>query len=76
MTVAMDKAKVSGIAGTVSAIATLFSPYSTYFIFAGLGVFLVTMLIQYGSFKIKFVASITGVLLFFTTYFVDGGTFP
>ena len=76
MTVAMDKAKISGVAGTVSAIATLLSPYNVYFIFAGLGMFLVTMLIQYGSIKIKFVASMTGILLFVITYFVEGGTLP
>jgi len=76
MTVAMDKAKVSGIAGTISAIATLLSPYNAYFIFAGLGMFLVTMLIQYGSLKIKLVTSMTGILLFLVTYFVEGGTIP
>ncbi len=76
MTVVMDKAKVSGIAGTVAAIATLLSTYNVYFIFAGFGMFMMTMLIQYGSFKIKFVASMTGALLFVITYLVEGGTIP
>lgn len=76
MTVAMDKAKVSGIAGTVAAITTLLSPYNVYFIFAGFGMFMMTMLIQYGSFKIKFIASMTGTLLFVITYFVEGGAIP
>ncbi len=38
--------------------------------------FLVTMLIQYGSIKIKFVASMTGILLFTVTYFIERGTLP
>lgn len=76
MTAVIDKAKVSGITGTISAVATLLSPYNAYFIFAGIGMFLVTMLIQYGSFKIKFVTSMTGILLFLVTYFAEGGTIP
>jgi hypothetical protein len=76
MTAVMDKAKVSGIAGAVSALATLFSPYNVYFIFVGFGMFLMTLLIQYGSLKIKLVASMTGILLFLATYFVKGGMLP
>ena len=76
MTVAMDKAKVSGIVGTIAAIATFLSPYNVYFIFAGFGMFLMTMLIQYGLLKIKFAVSMTGTLLFIVTYFVEGGTIP
>lgn len=76
MTAVMDKAKVSGIAGALAGLATLLSPYNVYFVFAGFGMFLMTLLIQYGSLKIKLVASMTGILLFLATYFVKWGTLP
>jgi hypothetical protein len=76
MTVAMDKAKVSGIAGIVASIATFFSVYSIYFVIVGFGIFVTTLLIQYGSIKFKFVASFTTILGLIIAYFSEGGQLP
>lgn len=63
MSSVFDKAKVSGIVGLAGAITAIFSGFVNFALMAALGAFLVTMLIQYGSVKIKILVPMTIGLL-------------
>lgn len=74
MSSVFDKAKVSGIAGLVGAITAIFSGFLNFALMAALGTFLITMLIQYGSIKIKILVPITiGLILAIGVIFEKGG---
>lgn len=73
MSVAMDKAKVSGIVGILGAIAAVVTGYASMFILAGFGTFFFTLLIQYGSLKFKFVTLLASAIGL-ATYFFNSGT--
>jgi len=60
----LDKAKVSGIAGLAGAITAVFTGFVNLALMAALGTFFITMLIQYGSVKIKILVPITVGLIF------------
>ena len=73
MTVAKDKAIISGIVGAFGAVAAVISGIPSMFMLAGFGTFFFTMLIQYGSIKIKLVASLVGGLGLGSWYYYGGG---
>lgn len=74
MTVAKDKAMISGIVGALGAVAAVISGLPSMFMLAGFGTFFFTMLIQYGSIKVKLVVSLVGGLGLGSLYFVGGGS--
>ena len=73
MTVAKDKAIISGIVGALGAVAAVISGYASLFILTGFGTFFVTMLIQYGSVKFKIATSLASLLGLSSFYFFGGG---
>jgi len=73
MSVAMDKAKISGIAGVVGAITALVTGNIQYLIIGGFGLFFLTLMIQYGSIKIKAVMTLTGGIGFALMYIKENG---
>jgi len=62
MTTAVDKAKVSAIAGLFGSIAAIFYGYANYTVIAGLATFVFVLMVQYSSFKFKIVASLITIL--------------
>ena len=75
MTVAMDKAKISGIVGSLGAIAAVVVGYANFFILAGFGMFFFTLLIQYGSIKFKVATTLTGLFsLAYASEYFGGST--
>ncbi len=75
MTATMDKAKISGIVGSLGAIAAVVAGYANFFMLAGFGMFFFTLLIQYGSFKFKIITS-AAVLTGLSYFFFGGGSMP
>ena len=65
MSVALDKAKISGVVAAFASIMALIDNYPNYVLLAGLGTFLFTLMIQYGSIKFKIVGSslLTGFIM-------------
>lgn len=74
MSTVMDKAKISGIVGVVGAFATLLTGYVNLILFAALGTFIFSLMIQYGAVKFKIFLSLTPVILFVLMLLFKGVT--
>jgi hypothetical protein len=73
MSVAIDKAKISGIVAVFASIIALVGNYANLALLVCLGTFLFTLMIQYGSIKFKIVGS--SLLIGFITWLVSHGGF-
>jgi hypothetical protein len=73
MSMVIDKAKVSGIVGAISAFATVLYGYVNFVLLVGIGVFLLTMMIQYGSVKIKLLVPAFTAIIFLLSLMYNGG---
>lgn len=73
MSAVLDKAKVSGIAGAISGFATILYGYVNFVLFIAVGVFLLTLMVQYGSIKVKILVPAFTILIFILSLIHGGG---
>lgn len=68
----IDKAKVAGIVAVFGAIATVVYGFTNFVLLSGIGTFLITLLIQYGSIKVKVLVPVAALLGFLSWSAVNG----
>ena len=76
MSIAMDKAKISGITGAFGAIAAVVAGYASWFLFFGIGTFVFTLMIQYGTIKIKIALTMAGLIGMMSVYWIENLSIP
>lgn len=69
----IDKAKIAGIVAVFGAIVTVVYGFANFVLLSGIGTFLATLLIQYGSIKVKILVPLAALLGFFSWSVVNGG---
>jgi len=72
MSIALDKAKISGIAGLFGAFAVFVYGFVNFVLIGGMATFLLTLMIQYGSIKVKILVPIVTLLALFSWSMYNG----